>query len=354
MTDETNADGRGDVKDRPIPVLALPGALDALAAWTPAVHHADWMARRAWPPGFRQVADNSVYDSKHEPEDERAARALPRPLRKLYWALAEHLLAYRLIDGVRSCARLTPRGRAALKDAGRPCPDAFVSHCTDIFDDVPLVAPELADGPDIWRNAVREAKDHAEYGMASTCSRAAVTVTVPSGERSLNGSLREHGRWVQFSVRTNDHLNICEFALSFEQFAEMLVHRGEVTATVDRYVDANGMLRTEPAPRPISAYDRMQARIENHRDEQAVRIEQAMDIVRSAKMGKKAQEDILHALATARRLGTANAAYVAQQTLEEISAVVEGAQILLAEKTGGADRPALAAAPDSDVLGSIR
>jgi hypothetical protein len=329
-----NAD---DVRARLIPLSdPLLDALAWFATWTPAVHQADWNDRRHWPPGFREVADNSVRDSQHEPTDERMLRALPKPLRKAYWGVATTALAFGLIEGTRQLARLTPRGRDALKHAGRACPDAFRSHCATIFDDAPLLVRAPAqDGPEAWAESLREMEKDAGYVTRSTANRAAVSLTIPQGERALNGSLRTHGRYVHFSVHDAGGRLACDFALSFEQFAEMLVHRGEVPCTLDWHVGSDGIPRSEPVPPPISAMDRMQARIERHRDEQKGRIEKAAALVRAAKMGKRAQDEILRELGLAGDLGDANAAFVAEQTLEEISAVVEGARTLVADRIGG-------------------
>ena len=97
----------------PIPVPLRAVHLDLLqwfGEWTPEVHRADWQKRRRWPPGWRYLADQSVYHAKQPPPEVCA----PHP--KQNHALVRYLLQYGLIEGSwRRIFRLTMRGRCALK-----------------------------------------------------------------------------------------------------------------------------------------------------------------------------------------------------------------------------------------------
>src|SRR5262245_35470507 len=70
--------------------------LEWFAAWTPEVHRANWMVRRTWPPGFREIADTSVRG--YHDANQVAARKADPPIAGGR-SFVPRLLAYRLVEG---------------------------------------------------------------------------------------------------------------------------------------------------------------------------------------------------------------------------------------------------------------
>lgn len=354
--------------------------LEWFAQWTPEVYRADWEKRRAQPPGFRYNPDMSVYRSKNEVLD-----VDNHGDKKSFVRVRDKFLPFRLVEGTIKHARLTPRGRALLKLHGRECPDFFESHCAEIFSDVDLrplnnrdfqentagsknpvldrpyshLEP-LPDEPHVWRAMC--VQYHANsYTNRGTQSKASVRCTTAHGSQYLNGSLREHSTVIQFEVRNNAGVNICEFGLSLEQFADVLTSMSETPCTISYYIDSDGVRRMEPAPPPVSAYRRMQARLNNAEESSARRLQKIRAMVEDLKMGKQAKAALLRELDIAADLQVKDAAYVAEQTKEEVSQVLEGALTVVGERMAlagieaptnllGATATALLSGPSIEVI----
>lgn len=338
------------IKDRLIPLSRQDlDLLEWFAQWTPEVHRANWKVRRTWPPGFRESADTSV----HRLQQEAAARMADTGDRRSFGRIRDKLLPFRLVEGTITCARLTPRGRAALKLYGRECPESFESHCPEIFDDVSLrvVFQEdftvthlenlksrydwgevMDDTAETWSACLAQYNENVYSQRGSGQSATVAMLKGHSTGQPLNGSLRLHSDVITVRVRNNDHREICDFQLSLEQLADMLTSNGDVPCTVNSYFGPDGMRYSEPAPPVISAYERMQARLENQTDSQADRLAEIITTVEGLKMGKRAKEALLHDLRVAKNLGIKNHAYAAEQTLEEVSQVIEGAGTILQDR----------------------
>ena len=331
--------------------------LEWIAAWTPEVYKADWKNRRQKPPGFRTVpdmsmcrADSDVLDIDRHNMKDASAR------------VARKLLPYWLVEGSINNCRLTPRGRAALKLHGRECPDFFESHCADIFDDHDLRARMnrdfrentrgstisvldrhydnlelLPDLPQVWKAIC--AQYHPDSYTDRSVSRASVRCTTQYGLTYLNGSMREHRTSIGFTVKANDGATICEFAVSLEQFADMLTSQSDTPCTVQEYFGRDGIRRNEPAPPPVSAYKKMQARLNNVEESAAKRLQEIIETVEGLKMGKRAKADLIHQLKVAADLQVKDAAFVAEQTAEEVSKVIESSLTIVSERMQMAGLP---------------
>lgn len=305
------------------------------ASWTPGVHRADWQTRRRWPPGFREIADLSAYSAKSL---EDAERRLCVPPNKRDKSRVRDLLAYRLVEGTWSCARLTPRGRAALKLAQRPCPDFFASHAPDVFDDHPL-APhheEAEDCETFWRELLVEYQDDDYRGRHTLTAATAQLSSSSSTGAALNGSLRTHNRFLHLTVTAADHRQILDLDLSFEQLAELLTSHMATPVTLGGYFGADGMRRSEPAPPPVSAKRRMLERLDGAEEGQEDVLRKIADKIRAGNIGKRLQEELLRDIDIAIGNGAANRAFVVTQALEEMSVVAEGALSIAADRLAAA------------------
>jgi hypothetical protein len=303
--------------------------LEWLAAWTPEVHQSSWTNRRRWPPGFREVADTSVHQ-RSEIGDAIKAR-LAWPPCKDGRRIVARLLAYRLAEGTWGCARLTPRGRAALKLDGRLCPDAFESHAANVFDDVPLIDPTGPDNEDAWREMLVEYRDNDYRGRHTLTGATASLCPTSSTGTNLNGSIRGHNRFLTFCVRNAAHQEILRLNLSFEGLAELLTSHMETPITLDRYIGADGMPRSEPAPPPVSASARMVERLSAVEDVREARILEIRQKIAGANIGKRLQEELLRDLDFAAS-SESGRAFAVQQAVEELSVAVESAMVIAAER----------------------
>jgi len=317
--------------------------LEWLGQWAPAIHQADWKRCRAWPPGFRHVPDLSVgyYPTSKEYEEAKRTMSVPPDLILRHTrGLVNTVIPYELVEGVSRCCRLTPRGRAALKHHGRPCPDEFESHAPNVFDPVSLLpvvlrgmykfrhsykvaGTPMEDTPETWKELLAEYREE-DYRGRHTITRAnAILSQASSTGTSLNGSLRRHNTFLCLSVHSNDNRQICEIAFSLEGFADLLTSNAHVPTTVLAYTGNDGRQRTEPAAPPVSPERRMQARLEGATDRESVLIQEIMAKVEGYKMGKKAKTELLFLLDVAKSNGEANLAYAASQAVDEVSVAVE-------------------------------
>lgn len=325
--------------------------LEWFAQWTPEVYRAAWKERRAQPPGFRYTPDLSVYRSKREILD-----VDNHGDKNAFAKVRNKFLPFRLVEGTIKHGRLTPRGRALLKLHGRDCPDFFESHCPEIWDDFDLRPRNnrdfmentagsknpvldrpyqnlelLPDTPKMWRAMC--VQYHADsYTNRGSASKASVRCANLQGTMYLNGSMRSHGSAVQMTVRNNEGRQVCKFMVSLEQFADVLTSQSETPCTLNDYFGADGVRRMEPAPRPVSAYQRMQERLKNVEGSSARRLRKIMEMVEETRMGKKAKAALLHELRIAADLQVKDAAFVAQETQEEVSKVLEGSLTLVSER----------------------
>lgn len=307
-----------------------------LGAWTPEVHRADWPTRRAWPPGFREVVDLGV---RHYKDEEAVAARLAASPNRGDWKRMWDLLAYRLVEGTRGCCRLTSRGRAALKLAGREVPDRFESHAPEVFDPAwlapaPLPEGESSDHDDaaVWREMLTEYWEDDYQGRHTlTKARAALLLGTSTGAY-LNGSMRTHHRVLSLHVENNDGREILEASLSLEQLADLLTSSGHVPITLFRYRGIDGMSRCEPAPPPVSARRRMMERLDAAEETQEGVLRKIIAKVEAANIGKRLQVDLLGDLAVALTNGRSNRAYVVTQAVNEVSMVIEGALTIAGER----------------------
>jgi hypothetical protein len=302
--------------------------LEWLAAWTPEVHRSSWGSRRSWPPGFREIADIST---QSQPAKADAIKArLAWPPRKDGRRIVQRLLAYRMAEGTWGCARLTPRGRAALKLNRLPCPDFFESHSPNVFDDFDLVGL----GPDnesAWLDMLAEYRESDYHGRHTLTNSTASICTVSSTGTHLNGSIRDHNRFLALTVRNAAHQEILRMNLSFEALAELLTSSMETPVTIDHYIGADGMRRCEPAPPPVSARVRMVERLSAVDDMREKRLAALREKIAAANMGKRLQEELLHDLKVAASAEDGRA-FVVQQAIEEVSVAVESALTIAAER----------------------
>ena len=310
--------------------------LEWLGEWTVEIHKAVWGIRKRWEPGFREIGDNDGYRGREKAVAELSLCNVP----SVRHVVLEELLPHRLVEGVYRCCRLTPRGRAALLLNGRKCPDVFVSHCDTIFDDVSLLPTEGVPnswggvkGPDTmetWVKALLNLKESI-YGTLSSEHTAPVQMSRLNGITNLNGVLRESDRCIRLEVRSSA-TSVCEILLSSAQLTDMLTSNMPIPCTLAGFAGKNGMWYEEPATPPISASDRMKARLAMSEAKVDETISEIYSMVQEAKLGKKAKTDILHTLSVLARNSDANRGFVVQQALEEVSEVIEGANSHIASR----------------------
>lgn len=315
--------------------------LEWFGQWTPEVHRVLWEVRRSWPPGYRGVSDLSVHYQDKIDKAVRLMTAPPPSCFKVGPSRTLDLLRYELVEGYPGCARLTPRGRAALKHHGRACPDAFVSHAPDVFDAVPLLpvalrgmyqpgdrnclvdGTQLPDTPESWAAMLAEYRE-GDYRGRNTITRATASLVVGSSTGMvLNGSIRMHHRLVTVAVSNNAGDHVCEFSLSFEQLADLLTSNSSVPVTLGTHIGRDGMLREEPPPPFVTATQRMQARLEQGTNRTTAQVRAVMAKVEASTLGVKAKADLLHDLQVVLNCGDSGHAYAVQQATDEMSQAVE-------------------------------
>lgn len=346
--------------------------LQWLGEWTPEIHRLAWNRRRQWPPGFRGVADTTVY-SRHM-EQWEAEKSVPPDKRDR--SRLRKLIAYDLAEGTWTCARLTVRGRCALKLYGRPVPNQFDSHCIDIFDDV-LLTPamnrhtrsfdphaygwgkrpgeELPDTAEVWRLMLQEYNED-DYRGSGTLNGASARCTIATGSRYLNGSMREHDRYVSISVTDADGTEICDIALSTEGLTELLVSMTSVPVTVDSYWGKDGMRRMQPVPPPVSITDRINNRLQAVTNTQEQRLQAIIDeiaLIPDRKLGKKAKSQLLQALQIAKDNCKSGVQFVATQAVEEVQIAAESIMALAAERVAGSEYAPLLTMANAEVRGLL-
>lgn len=315
--------------------------------WTPETHRADWKTRRRFPPGYREVTDTSVYNSQKEA---LAEANLSKPPRKDSWGIMQKLLSFRLIEGYIGACRLTKRGRAALKLHGKPAPERFVSHCAEIFDDVSLLpivegsslfdrklgsfGENLPDTAETWAALLTEYSED-NYASKGISNGPYATLTTPTGNIYLHGSLREHHQVVSITV-SHQHHQIVEIMMSMEQLAELLTSNHPTPVTLSQFFDKEGMMQTLPAAKPVSAYERMLERMKRAGRTSTEHINEILADIESANIGKKLKERWTHELRIVRDNTSANMAYAVEQAKEEVSSVIETASLIQAERQAGA------------------
>ena len=323
--------------------------LQWFGGWTPEVHRADWDRRKQWPPGWRAIETNS----RDRAKDSKARLMLPPSLKHAHGGVG-YLLQYGLIEGsYHQVWRLTMRGRCALKLAGRPVPEQFESHCPEIFDPVSLLpicdprhvdisdphddlyghkyhAP-LPDNVGTWARLLAEYNE-TDYRSRGTLTRAAVTLTSPTGQAYLNGSLREHHRWLSLEVNNNQGQRVCEVALSLESFMDMMTSMSRCPATLSYYIGNDGMARAEPCPPPVSVMRRMKERLARTTSVQDKRLNELREAIEVARLGKRAKAELLHQLDIIQGNTPSDIAFAAQQAVEEVSSAVESLMSIASER----------------------
>ena len=331
-----------------------------LGEWTPEVHRANWKLCRAWPPGYRNIRDMSAdhLNSSKMAEARKTMSLSPEPRHDK--GRAHLLLAYRLVEGsaYTGVVRLTRRGRAMLKYHGLDAPDSFKSHAPDIFDDIPLL-PVVEAG--VFEMCSREAREHGNYGtdLPDTKEtwhkmiveyreddyRSKGTLTGASAHLGsisttgtyLNGSLREHHRYLSLSIDSSTKRRICEIAFSLEGLADLLTSGSNVPVTIEHYFDHEGMMQSEPVPPPVRPMDRMKARLESGTDEQSARLNDMAEKIKAAKnkIGVRLSDELLFDIRIALENGPSNHAFAVKQAVEEMSAAVESMMTIASEKAVG-------------------
>ncbi len=347
------------------------------AAWTPEIHKLDWKHRRRYPPGYRDITDVSTYGNHHEKarEDQSYPPVFKNEPKRGFTTgptlakshIIPKLLRYRMLEGTWGCARLTGRGRAALKLNGMECPDFFESHDkSTIFDDHDLrpqkginFRTEWSDEtmgriPDVYKDTRH--KEHlpddettwklwlAEYSERdymgwSSVNRCSARLSVSSGLTALNGSLRTHSRFPSMTITDEHGREIVDLWLSFEQLAELLVSNGTTPVTVTSFFDRDGMRQDQRVPDPVSISRRVQERVKRSAQDAHGWIHGAIKMLDKAKMGKKARAEIIDKLELAIRDTGGLGAFAAQQAMEEVSMVGESMLTIMTERVG--DNPQL-------------
>jgi len=333
--------------------------LEWYAAWTPAIH-AKVEYRRQWPPGFRAMRDCGVYgphlqeamdDESHPPALSDKERNNTQGKRSLANSRLHVLLAYRLIEGTtaRPC-RLTARGRAALKAAGRPCPDFFESHAPNVWDDHDLRPikginarlemndeilkrlPEayrvkhgehLPDDEKTWELMLAEYHDDDFRSRGTLTGATAHLYQGVNARRTLNGSLREHRTVLGLTVEDEDGKEVVDLTFSLEQFADMITSMSRVPVTIDAYTGTDGMVRGLPAPPLVSITRRMKERIARSNQGLQQRVEKLRGEITGTRMGKTAQAKMLRDLDLLAAGLENHGAFAATQAKEEVSQVAE-------------------------------
>lgn len=328
------------------------------AAWTPEVHRADWKTRRAWPPGWREIADMSVYHGQRIAESIEKMSAPPLlegetgPTRQAASKLTRRLLAYRLLEGSSvGVYRLTARGRAALLLHGRPCPDGFESHCQVVFDPVDLrpisgVNTELhmmdqllhrlpddirtvrsgqsfPDDSRVWALMLEEYEGDISLNSSVRAPRMWIS-EVSSTEHHLNGSLRGHHSYMILSVSDHRGRLLMEVEMSHEQLAAVLVSQKDVVCTLNYTIGADGMARSFPAPPPLSIQRRMDERVRLEAEDLLAALRSASDEVERSSASKTSKAALARSLKLVADRVCGLGAFSAGQARDEISQVLEG------------------------------
>jgi len=352
-----------------IPVPLTRGDLIVLAwyaAWTPEVHKAAWRRRRAWPPGFREMADlscpdrNSIANAEEEMKDGPLLKGDTPHKRVGARRVLRKLLEYRLVEGNQwNACRLTTRGRAALKVHDEDCPAYFKSHCPKIFDDHSLLpvnghnvrldtmdkvmgrldgehqvayGEALPDTKATWSLMLREYSEDDYRGSGTlTGASAGLRISSTTG-RHLNGSLRSHHQYVTLTVNDPDEHRVLEAALSLEGLADLLTSSSDVPITIDQFRGRDGMLYSRPVPPPVSISRRVQERVARGNQDLQRWIRKAIDEVGDTRMGKRASAEITRLLELALRDADAHGSFAAQQAMEEVSAVAESMMTVMGER----------------------
>jgi|GEM_PF-4784452 len=323
--------------------------LEWFGEWTPQVHKADWENRKNWPPGYREIADNSVNYPSKEKEDERLMRLFP--LRNGL-GLLRRLVEYRFLEGNPwvHVLRLTRRGRAALLYHGGEAPDGFESH-TDVYDAVDLTpivesglfemaSPEyrehghnapLPDTKETWELLIREYREEEQGRRSFHCPTAHLGFC--SGSRYLHGSFRQHSRYINIEVKNADGKMVCEFAMSLEGLVDLIGSQSYVPVTLDFYDDGDGVPQADLCPPPITVYDRMKARIENTVSDRDRALRELKAKIEEGNLGKNLKKELLGVLD--RVMSSSDLAFRVEQAEEEIGAVVESALSIVKERLDG-------------------
>lgn len=345
--------------------------LDVLAwyaEWTPEIHRLNQKRRKAWPPGFREMDDASqAYGEKLDRM--KADGSYPPAIggetskRSRARSLLERLLSYRMIEGSPwSPCRLTVRGRAALLFHGRPCPDLFESHCSEVFDDVSLVprsgsggvsvdfddsvmgrVPDriksvahgelLPDTKEVWGYMLEEYKEDNYRARGGLTGASACLSKVSTTGRWLNGSLRRHHNYVSIRINDGSRRGVAEIAVSYEGLADLLTSGHDVPVTIDSYQGHDGMRRGQPCPEPASVSRRMQERVKREEQDVRIKLSDLRGLVEGAKgLGKAAAAEMLKTIELLERDARTLGAFAAQQASEELSTAAESMGIMIADK----------------------
>lgn len=304
-------------------------------------------------------------------EAERRLSIHPHP--KQAAQIMHDLLAYRLIEGTTHCARVTRRGRAALKYHGRTCPDVFQSHCPDIFDPVSLlpmydmsdgyagVSPykymdPLPDTQETWHTLLLEYSSTG-YAGRRTLNSSQIYIGVAScTPMALSGSLREHSQVIIIHVNSPEGNRLLDLSMSLEQFASALVGNTHVPVTVDSYRGSDGHTYSEVVPSPITPASRMKTRLSHVQAKTHQSIAKLRELLENAKLGVGARNQLLETVRYLEQTLLSDQAFVATQTAEEMGMVAESLMVIMKEQARANEgSPLLAAARESmglNLLGS--
>lgn len=329
------------MKESPHVQKAILDLLEYLGSWVRG-QGPDAECTKRWPPGWRYVPDLSVRRSD-KPEQlpyEQALRkvglsdASIQNLRRYLWELA----ARGFVSG--SWAgnwRLTSRGAAFLRLAGRKAPDKFPGDGP--WKDVELLPEDGCEAD--FQDLVRPEDPFQVMSNQGTVRCPTIRLTQPSGLRALWGSGRKHHRWLELTVENAAGKRVCEAVLSFEAFAEMLTGPSAIPCTLDYWVDDEGMPRASPAPDPVSVRDRMLQRMQASSDRLAAGIQKILD------SGKKLPAWLERDLTILASHADTNMVFAAEQAEEELLAVAESVLVVARE------RVSMASQSPQGLLGSV-
>lgn len=131
---------------------------------------------------------------------------------------------------------------------------------------------------------------------------------------------------------------VVEVAMSFEQFAEMLVSTGHMidcTVMGLRGVGNPGAYYQEEVTPPPSIYDRAQRRMQKAQDEALAHIDRGLEEIAEMKATQKVKDTMSSRLRMIRQAIVENAGFVMKQAGEEMGAMSEGAVSIIYDKVGG-------------------
>lgn len=181
--------------------------------------------------------------------------------------------------------------------------------------------------------AIRSSRNDFELDR----SKSSVHLTMASGQRFLNGSSVAHSNYVRLTVNSPDGRELVEVALTFDQFASMLVSSMETPCTVDTYwsVTDRCVRLQEVVKPPESVGARMRQRLDTRLDDMRTKLqnmEAELDaqIASGKPMTKTKLQELRKAISIYASHYDSNRDFTVLQAQEEVSSIVEQAAASIA------------------------